>query len=61
LIEFKKWCDVHKNEIDNDEIMKEKYFSNFQKVLGNSKISEENRNQRIRQQLFNKLKQSFSG
>lgn len=59
LIEFKKWCDEHKNEIDNDEKMKETYFSNFQKVLGNSKLSVDVRNQRIRQQLFNKIKQSY--
>jgi hypothetical protein len=59
LIEFKKWCDEHKNEIDNNEIMKETYYSNFQKVLGNSKLSVDVRNQRIRQQLFQKIKQSF--
>ena len=61
LIEFKKWCDEHKNEIDNNEIMKEQYFSNFQKVLGNSKMGVDVRNQRIRQQYFNIIKQSFSG
>lgn len=61
LNEFKKWCDTHKNEIDNNETMKETYFSNFQKVIGNSKITEEVRNQRIRQQLFTKIKKSFSG
>ena len=60
LIEFKKWCDENKNEIDNNEIMKEIYFSNFQKVLGNSKLSVDIRNQRIRQQLFQKIKQSFA-
>ena len=60
LIEFKKWCDENKNEIDNNEIMKEIYFSNFQKVLGNSKLSVDVRNQRIRQQLFQKIKQSFA-
>lgn len=61
LIEFKQWCDEHKNEIDNNETMKETYYSNFQKVLGNSKIGVDVRNQRIRQQLFNKIKQSFTG
>lgn len=61
LIEFKKWCDEHKTEIDNNEIMKEQYFSNFQKVLGNSKMGVDVRNQRIRQQYFNIIKQSFSG
>jgi hypothetical protein len=39
--------------------MKETYYSNFQKVLGNSKLSVDVRNQRIRQQLFHKIKQSF--
>jgi hypothetical protein len=59
LIEFKKWCDEHKKDIDTNEVMKEKYYSNFQKVLGNSKLSVDVRNQRIRQQLFHKIKQSF--
>lgn len=59
LVEFKNWCDEHKNEIDTDEKMKELYYSNFQKVLGNSKFSVDVRNQRIRQQLFSKIKQSF--
>jgi len=61
LIEFKKWCDEHKNEIDNNEDMKETYYSNFQKVLGNSKITVDVRNQRVRNQYYHKLKQSYSG
>jgi hypothetical protein len=55
---FKTWHDSNKEAIDKDESMKEKYYDYFQKVLG-GKMSDETRNQRLRQALYSKLKQNL--
>lgn len=58
VVEFKKWCDENKTEIDTNEAMKECYFDNFQKVLG-GKMSDETRNLRLRQLIYGKIKQNM--
>jgi hypothetical protein len=59
LIEFEKWVTTHKDNIDNDEDFYNKYIYYYQKVLG-GKMQEDVRNQRIRAQIFQKIKQSIS-
>jgi hypothetical protein len=55
---FKTWHDTNKEAIDRDETMKEQYYDYFQKVLG-GKMSDDVRNQRLRQAVFGKLKQNL--
>ena len=57
LIEFKTWVQENENEINHNELMKENYFNNFQKVLGN-KTTDEIRNHRICLAIYNKIKQN---
>jgi hypothetical protein len=56
--EFKTWNDLNKEAIDKDENMKERYYDYFQKVLG-GKMSDETRNQRLRQAIYGSLKQNL--
>jgi hypothetical protein len=56
--EFKTWHEANKEIIDRDESMKERYYDYFQKVLG-GKMSDETRNQRLRQVIYSKLKQNL--
>ena len=58
LIEFKKWCDEHQREINNNDDMNQKYISNFKKIIGSCKNADEIRNHNIRKYLFNKIKET---
>lgn len=58
LIEFQKWCDIHEVEIQNNEKMKDTYVNYYQKVLGGTKMNDDTRNLRIRQNIYNSLKQN---
>jgi hypothetical protein len=55
---FKTWYETNKETIDSNEQEKEKYYDYFQKVLG-GKMSDETRNQRLRQFCYTKLKQNL--
>lgn len=59
LIDFEKWVTENQHNIDNDEGFYNKYIHYFQKVLG-GKMQEDVRNQRIRTQIFQKIKQPIS-
>ena len=58
LIEFKHWCDEHQREINNNDDMNQKYLSNFKKIIGSCKNTDEIRNHNIRKYLFNKIKET---
>jgi hypothetical protein len=55
---FKNWYETNKEFIDSNEQEKEKYYDYFQKVLG-GKMSDETRNQRLRQFCYTKIKQNL--
>ena len=57
LIEFKSWFDINEELIKNDENMSNKYVENLQKTLGGQRISEESRNNRLRQHIYKTIKQ----
>lgn len=58
LIEFKAWFDHNEELIKNDERMSNKYVEFLQKTLGGQRMTEEGRNQRIRQHIYKVIKQS---
>ena len=58
LIEFKHWCDEHQREINNNDDMNQKYISNFKKIIGSCKNTDEIRNYNIRKYVFNKIKET---
>lgn len=59
LVEFEKWVNENQTNIDTDEGFYNKYIYYYRKVLGD-KLQEDVRNQRIRTQIFQKIKQSIS-
>lgn len=58
LIEFKAWFDRNEEVIKNDERMSNKYVEYLQKTLGGLKMTEEGRNQRLRQHIYKSIKRA---
>jgi len=61
IVEFKKhWYIPNQERVENDEHYKDLYINYYQRILGgNERISEEVRFQRIRQSIFNKIRQNI--
>ena len=57
LIEFKDWFDINKELVETDEKMKDHYVNFLQKTLGAQRISEESRNQRLKQYIYKAIKE----
>jgi len=58
LIEFKTWFDSHEELIKTDDNMSNKYVEYLQKTLGGQRMTDEGRNQRLKQHVFKSIKQS---
>jgi len=61
IVEFKRiWFDPKQDLIESDENYKDQYINYYQRILGgNERISDESRFQRIRQSIYNKIKQNI--
>jgi hypothetical protein len=61
VVEFKRiWFDPKQELIESDEKYKDLYIDYYQKVLGgNERITEEVRFQRVRQAIYNNIKQNI--
>lgn len=61
IVQFKKtWFIPNQERVERDEHYKDLYVNYYQKILGgNEKITEETRNQKVRQYLYSKLKQNI--
>jgi len=57
---FESWVNENKEAIENNEQMNQKYLQYFQKMLG-GKLSNEARNNRVRQGVFAKIKHDMRG
>lgn len=59
LVEFKNWFKENENSIKTIERMSEKYVEYLQKTLGGQKMTNEGRNNRIKQHIFKNIKQNL--
>ena len=58
LAEFKKWFKENEEMIKTNEKMNDKYVLYFKRTLGDKRITEEVRNQRVKQHIIKSIKQS---
>jgi len=58
LAEFQKWFKENEEMIQTNEKMNDKYVLYFKRTLGDKRITEELRNQRVKQHIIKSIKQS---
>lgn len=59
IVEFvRTWYTPNESRIEQEETYKDKYINYYQKILGGNKLSEEAQFQRIRQNLYSKIKEN---
>lgn len=58
LAEFQKWFKENEEMIKTNEKMNDKYVLYFKRTLGDKRITEELRNQRVKQHIIKSIKQS---
>jgi hypothetical protein len=61
IVEFRNcWFLINEEKINTEELYKDMYINYYQKILGSeSKMTDEVRYQRVRQTLYNNIKQNI--